>query len=368
MSPKPRFLPTVLLTAVFLTVVLLLCPPFCRAEIAVTERPAAQMPNAVHAWTFAVARAGTRLVVVAERGIILLSDDNGKSWRQASSPVSVSLLALQFVSDRVGWAVGHFGVVLHTEDGGATWTRQLDGKQAAQRLLDDAQARLQQHKGNPEVLQKRLAEAQRAVAEGPDKPLLDLYFENERVGYVVGAYNWIFRTDDGGRSWQPWQTHVDNPGGFHLYGIRQAGNALFLVGEQGLLLRSLDGGANFNKIPSPYNGTYFGLSSLADGGLLAYGLRGSAFRSDDQAAHWSKIDSASQNAISAALTLQDGAVLLVSQVGEIVLSKDGGRSFQSQKISNPKPLTGIVQAADGTIVATGFKGVSTFNPASFKAQ
>ena len=363
MSPKPRFLSTLLLTAL-----LLLCLPFCRAEIAVTERPALHVPNAVHAWTFAATRAGNRLVVVAERGIILLSDDNGKSWRQASTPASVSLLALQFVTDQIGWAVGHFGVVLHTEDGGLTWTRQLDGKQAAQRMSDDAQSRLQQHDGNPDVLQKRLAEAQRAVAEGPDKPFLDLYFENERVGYVVGAYNWIFRTDDGGRSWQPWQSHVDNPGGFHLYAIRPAGSALFLVGEQGLLLRSLDGGANFSKMPSPYNGTYFGLLTLADGGLLAYGLRGSAFRSDDQGAHWSKVDSASQNALSAALMLQDGAVLLVSQAGEMVLSKDGGRSFQPQKIPNSKPFTGIAQAADGTIVATGFKGVATFNPASFKAQ
>ncbi len=53
-----------------------------------------------------------------ERGIVLLSDDAGVSWRQAKVPVSVSLTAVQFVDAEQGWAVGHLGVVLHTQDGG----------------------------------------------------------------------------------------------------------------------------------------------------------------------------------------------------------------------------------------------------------
>ncbi|MCX7168911.1 MAG: glycosyl hydrolase, partial [Proteobacteria bacterium] len=35
----------------------------------------------------AVARAGNRLVAVGERGIVLLSDDNGVTLRQAKVPV-----------------------------------------------------------------------------------------------------------------------------------------------------------------------------------------------------------------------------------------------------------------------------------------
>ena len=50
----------------------------------------------------AVATVGNRLVAAGERGIVLLSDDGGASWRQARVPVSVSLTALQFVDGRTG--------------------------------------------------------------------------------------------------------------------------------------------------------------------------------------------------------------------------------------------------------------------------
>ena len=69
-------------------------------------------------------------LAVGERGIVLLSDDSGMTWRQARVPVSVSLTAVQFVDAEQGWAVGHLGVVLHTEDGGETWHKQLDGERA----------------------------------------------------------------------------------------------------------------------------------------------------------------------------------------------------------------------------------------------
>ena len=87
-----------------------------------------------------LARAGERLVAVGERGLVLLSDDHGQSWRQAAVPVSVSLSAVQFVDAHSGWAIGHAGVVLATRDGGESWVVQLDGRRAAQIELDAARA------------------------------------------------------------------------------------------------------------------------------------------------------------------------------------------------------------------------------------
>ncbi|ODV41971.1 hypothetical protein AWV79_31155 [Cupriavidus sp. UYMMa02A] len=79
-----------------------------------------------------VTLAGERLVSAGERGVILLSDDNGKTWRQAKVPVSAALTRVRFVDSRNGWAVGHGGVVLATRDAGETWQKQLDGAAAAQ--------------------------------------------------------------------------------------------------------------------------------------------------------------------------------------------------------------------------------------------
>jgi photosystem II stability/assembly factor-like uncharacterized protein len=40
------------------------------------------------------------------------------------------------------------------------------------------------------------------VAEGADKPWLDVHFWSPRRVLVVGAYGNILRTQDGGRSWE----------------------------------------------------------------------------------------------------------------------------------------------------------------------
>ncbi|MFS2140488.1 WD40/YVTN/BNR-like repeat-containing protein, partial [Duganella sp. Dugasp56] len=288
---------------------------------AALTQPALVTPKALNAAMLAIAAAGQRLVAAGERGTILYSDDAGVSWRQARVPVSVSLTALQFVDARQGWAVGHQGVVLHSADGGATWNKQLDGIQAAALALKAAadiagpeQARVQ-------------ADAQHLVDDGPDKPFLDLYFDSARSGYVLGAYNLLFKTGDGGATWQPWQQHVANPKGLHLYGMRGAGGALYLAGEQGLLLRSTDQGASFSALPTPYKGSYFGLLAARGGALVAFGLRGNAYWSGDQGASWSRIDTGIQASLAGGAELADGTLVLVSQGGDVLLSRDQGRSF-----------------------------------------
>ncbi|MET0266607.1 MAG: YCF48-related protein, partial [Duganella sp.] len=320
---------------------------------AALSQPALVTPKALHAAMLAVASAGQRLVAAGERGTILYSDDAGKSWRQAAVPVSVSLTALQFVDNKNGWAVGHQGVVLNTRDGGATWRKQLDGIQAAALVLAEASAAF-----GPDR-EKELAQAQHLVDDGPDKPFLDLYFDSPTTGYVLGAYNLMFRTDDGGATWQPWQSRVANPKGLHLYGMRGAAGAIYLAGEQGLLLRSTDNGNSFGALPTPYKGSYFGVLATRSGALLAYGLRGNAFRSSDQGATWQQVPTGVQASLAAGTVTADGAVVLVSQGGDVLTSRDDGLSFAAQAGGAPPlaALAAVAQAGDGSLVVAGLRGL-----------
>jgi photosystem II stability/assembly factor-like uncharacterized protein len=359
---KPSAALPAALSAVLLSAGLLALPPAqaqgaaasAAAAPAVLSQPALITPKALRAAMLAVASAGKRLVAAGERGTILYSDDAGQSWRQASVPVSVSLTALQFVDDKQGWAVGHQGVVLHSADGGLTWRKQLDGVQSAALTLRAAE----QSAGA--TRDKELADARRLVEDGPDKPFLDLYFEDARSGYVLGAYNLMFRTTDGGASWQPWHGRVANPKGLHLYAMRGAGQALYLAGEQGLLLRSGDKGASFDALPTPYKGSYFGLLATRSGALLAYGLRGNAYWSGDQGASWSKVETGVQASLAGATELSDGTLALVSQGGDVLLSHDQGRSFAPQSGSGlppALPLAAVAQASDGSLVVAGLRGL-----------
>jgi len=320
------------------------------------ERPSLLSNKAAGAAMLAVTRAGNRLVAVGERGIVLLSDDSGRSWRQVLTPVRVSLTTVTFVGEQKGWAAGHLGVILHTTDGGQSWVKQLDGIQAAALVLAAAEQRAASE-SDPEKREDLLFSARRLVADGPDKPFLDLCFLDERTGFVVGAFNLLFRTTDGGVTWTPWQDRVENPMELHLYGIQAVGAMLYIVGERGLLLRSNDGGANFTTLTSPYEGSYFGLATDPAGSVIVFGLRGNVYRSGDGGQSWAPVGTGIPVSLSAGIRLAGGELVLVSQAGDLLVSDDGGRSFKRRPDGQPMPATDIVQTADGSLVIASLRGM-----------
>jgi len=341
--------------ALSLLLVALLLPGWVRAqsvpaaEIPLLDQPALLSARAQRAVLLDITRAGERLIAVGERGIILLSDDSGVNWRQASVPATVSLTSVQFVDADHGWAVGHLGVVLHSADGGETWQKQLDGIEAAELALASAE-----RVGDARLLRA----AQWLVADGPDKPFLDLYFSDRQHGYIVGAYGLILRTADGGASWQSWIRHVENPDGLNLYAIRAQGDQLFIAGERGLLLRSGDDGRSFQALESPYDGSFFGLLASRGGGLLAYGLRGNAWWSNDRGDSWRQLDTGVKSALADGLELSDGRLVLASQSGELLFSGDEGMNFEHQRTRDGATVASLEQAVDGSLVSVGLGGLS----------
>lgn len=77
--------------------------------------------KAKHSLLVDVAKAGTRLVAVGERGHILFSDDDGAQWQQAKVPSRVLLTSVYFSDDKHGWAVGHDATILASTDGGRSF-------------------------------------------------------------------------------------------------------------------------------------------------------------------------------------------------------------------------------------------------------
>ncbi|MBP3557638.1 MAG: hypothetical protein J6K20_08060 [Thermoguttaceae bacterium] len=55
------------------------------------------------------------------------SDDGGATWAASRTETRAPLRKLFFLDRLNGWAVGEFGTILATKDGGRTWTRQRDG-------------------------------------------------------------------------------------------------------------------------------------------------------------------------------------------------------------------------------------------------
>lgn len=312
----------------------------------VLDLPAQRTGLALHSPLTAVARAGGRLVVVGQRGHILYSDDDGRNWQQADVPVSSDLTAVRFPAPRDGWAVGHDGVVLHSADGGQRWTRQLDGRGIGQLMLDF-------YTTHPQADNETLLEqARRMKEEGADKPFLDLWFRDAQEGFVIGAFNLILHTTDGGRSWQPWNHLIDNPQALHLTAITAVGDEVFIVGEQGLLLKLDTASQRFVALDSPYKGTFFGVFGKP-GLLFAYGLRGNAVRSVDGGASWSEVATGVPVSLTAASQGADGGLYLFSQAGQGLVSHDDGATFTTLDIAQRTPVSGALVGADSLLLVGG---------------
>jgi len=333
-------------------------PAGLRAETATFRHPldVPAVPSAMAATSplYAAATAGARVVAVGRRGHIVFSDDGGATWTQARVPVSTDLVAVSFPTKTHGWAVGHGGVVLRSTDAGSTWVKQLDGRRTAELVVAHLKKAIGD--GAPDA-EQLLAREQRLIADGGNQPLLGVYFATEKTGYIVGSFNRILRTDDGGESWTPWVERTDNPDELHFNAIAGNEHGLYVAGERGMVWAYDPKGGRFVARPTPYEGSLFGLAVDGAGTVLAYGMRGSLYRSADAGRSWEKVPLATTVGITGGQIESGGSALLVTQGGTILRSDDGGRSFAPLGVDRPMAYFGISQVSPGRIAVVGSEGV-----------
>lgn len=267
-----------------------------------------------------VAAADKRVIAVGERGVIVLSDDEGRNWRVAKTPTAATLTAVTFLDSRRGFAVGHDAVILMTDDAGETWTQ---------------------------------------VHAAPDeqKPLLAIWFENAERGIAAGAYSSFYETVDGGKSWRA-TTAIK---GDQHYNALAGGvdGKFFLVGESGLIVRSDDAGRSLKGMSLPYKGSFFGILRLAETSWLAFGLRGNVFHTNDDGERWNPVNPVGAHAsLMGGTLLPEGGVLLVGREGTLLESRDRGSSFTARRTADGKALAAVVRLPSGVRVLVGEGGAT----------
>lgn len=254
------------------------------------------------------ARAGRRLVVVGERGHVLLSDDLGASWRQVVVPTRATLTAVTFPSPTHGYAVGHDAVVLATVDAGESWTLQH---------------------ADPEL----------------ESPLLDVWFADPQRGFAVGAYGLFLETADGGASWR---SRMISDRDLHHNAIAATRDGtLFVAGEAGSLLRSRDHGATWQPVSTPHAASLFGALGLADGDLLVFGLQGRAWRTGDGGESWQRVRTGTNASLMGGAVGQDGRLVLGGVTGVVVVGDERTSRLTLRRRPDRKAVATALPLPDG---------------------
>jgi len=305
--------------------------------------PAEAAPLAQKSLLLDLAQAGSRYVAVGERGHVLTSDNRGQTWSQAAGvPSQEMLTSVCFSDEQHGVAVGHDEIALVTSDAGNSWQRTHYAPDARQPLLD-------------------------VLCNGSDV-------------IAVGAYGAYFTSSDRGATWAsrkfdaqpvPVKKGVPPKAGdpqaeheigadFHLNRIVGAsGSRLYIAAEAGHLYRSDDAGKTWNELPSPYEGSFFGILPLDGDALLAYGLRGHLYRSDDGGQTWRHIEVGTDAMLNDAVRTPQNGVAIVGLSGTVLLSKDGGETFTLHQQPDRKGLSAALPVGVTELVTAGEAGVRT---------
>ncbi|MGI2173329.1 WD40/YVTN/BNR-like repeat-containing protein [Shewanella ulleungensis] len=291
-----------------------------------------------------IASAGDHLVAVGQRGNVLLLK-NGQ-WQQVATPVLTHLTKVFFFDAKKGWAVGHDATIIHTEDGGETWSLQMQSTEI-------------------------------------EKPLLDVRFYTANDGIAVGAYGLFYRTADGGKTWQD-EFHQEllfeediaylnelkaEDEALYLSErsallphfnrlIRLADQRLLLVGELGMVAVSEDNGQTFTKVDFDYDGSMFNAIQMGDN-IYVMGLRGHVFKSDLTLSEWQQVELPVESSINGALVTANNELYLVGNAG-VVLSIDGTKAEIVTRRQGEN-IVAIAKDSKGQLWFAGSKGLFQLN-------
>jgi len=254
-----------------------------------------------------------RGLIVGRTGLVLMTTDGGKTWAKRDTGIKEHLFNVDITGSGQAWAVGHFGTILHSPDGGLSWKPQ------------EFQAEFPE--GTPEAEMGVISDAEKENEGAAVEARLNaVAFADDQRGWIAGEFGMVLHTVDGGRTWkrQPsasgkllFALHVldknrllaaGSEGTFmetgdggkswkaadpgtqqHILGLYPAGDRLYLVGRDGLVMVREGQGQPFKRLSA---GLYTWLMTVGffdeNTGLVAGG-RGHMLQTSDAGESWKRI-------------------------------------------------------------------------------
>ncbi len=230
--------------------------------------------------------------IVGDRGSIFQTDDRGTTWTLKPSKQSAALLKVAAIDAQKACAVGEHGVILCTGDGGATWNVQkfedlvffdvaFTDPNNGWAVGEFATAVRTVDGGKTWTVQTG---AQRTISADP---YFAIAFDNASNGLVLGLSGSNMTTADGGKTWKTGGVNDDSRSFYAAAPIRSNdSNGYYVGGENGITARVMQG-----KVELTSSTTSNAITSLAfaPNFAIAVGLYGTIMRSDDGGQHWSLV-------------------------------------------------------------------------------
>jgi photosystem II stability/assembly factor-like uncharacterized protein len=189
--------------------------------------------------------------------------------------------------NNVVWAVGNFGKIVRSEDGGKNWVAQPSGTEQHLQALGVWDTSNALAVGNSGVVlitddagkNWRSADIPSSVS---GKKLIRARAYAEDEAWVVGEQGAVLTRDSGKKIWRD----ASGGGDVTWNDVARVGSRVCLVGEFGHIRCSDDHGENWKEIASPVTASLYSVAfrNATDG--VAVGVEGSVIVTHDAGEHW----------------------------------------------------------------------------------
>jgi photosystem II stability/assembly factor-like uncharacterized protein len=270
-------------------------------------------------------------------GTILHTANGGKTWTRQNSGTDYTLSSVCFVDGQNGWAVGDQGIIIHTVDGGKTWEMQKSPV--------------------PYVL-------------------MNVYFISPLKGWIVGERTHILSTQNGGKTWRVQFSDEDfilKAASFcdELHG--------WAVGEYGYIYHTTNGGATWEKQAGylrispetlqPEGGKFlFDVMALDPQIVWAVGIDGTVIRTVDRGKTWKKVATGAPKTQLFCIASNKKETILIGGNGVFLRSMNKGGTWEVPEFRPPITYDWIYKVArrgDSGFVAVGSKGAIYVSSSTF---
>ncbi len=247
-----------------------------------------------------------------ERGpsLVARSDDGGHHWHPVDVRATGRLYDVAFASANVACAVG-YGVVLRSENAGATWMSAT-------------------------------------LPEGDVPWFGGIAFADAKRGFAVGGgeHPVVWETRDAGATWSDVSQRIPaeaTGSGLRAIAFFDTVNGV-ATGQDGIILRTSSAGQDWRlanvELPSAW---LKGLSTLGSDTGLVVGTEGVVLRTDDVGTSWRRLAFPTTEKLNAAGFLDETTACVGSMEGRIFISDGQGSPWELAAETNERPIIGMAQ-------------------------
>ncbi|HUV13724.1 MAG TPA: YCF48-related protein, partial [Acidobacteriota bacterium] len=319
---------------------------------------------------------------VGPMGTILRTEDGGRSWDHVRIATDADLYRVDFVSSSEGWVAGGrmrisetnesmrhdqrggYGYIFHTTDGGKTWECQFAERGRLLLGLDFVNEKVGYAVGERGYLLKTKDGGEHWTAlptTGTMNWLYGIQFTDELKGFAVGLAETVIRTSDGGSSWTP----VSAPSDRRPYGFRPIYRDIAfneatgcIVGQNGAVLISRDQGETWSPAATFFKSEIRDLMDLRSVHFVsekrgyAVGELGTRMMvTEDGGASWSYRPLPDTEWLRAVWANPEGKVVLTGEREKVLLSEDEGHTWMPKRGRLPKAdILGMLAHGDDAAI------------------